>query len=75
MSVVGGHSTFAERLLDDINTLAEDVRAKQEDERQREEWRMAALIMDRMFFWLFLSLSLLMAFLIFYRESIIDSFT
>ena len=71
MSLVGGQNSFADRLLEDINTLAEDVRARQEDERQREEWRMAALVLDRMFFWLFLFLTLLSTFLIFYRESII----
>lgn len=72
MSIIGGHSLFAERLLEDINTLAEDVRARQEDDRQREEWRIAALIMDRMFFWLFLFISLLTTFLIFYRASVVD---
>ncbi|XP_074615026.1 neuronal acetylcholine receptor subunit alpha-10-like isoform X2 [Acropora palmata] len=71
MSLVGGQNSFADRLLEDINTLADDVRARQEDERQREEWRMAALVLDRMFFWLFLFLTLLSTFLIFYRESII----
>lgn len=72
MSIIGGHSSFAERLLEDISTLAEDVRARQEDDRQREEWRIAALIMDRMFFWLFLFISLLTTFLIFYRAPVID---
>lgn len=72
MSLVGGQNSFADRLLDDINTLADDVRARQEDERQREEWRMAALVLDRMFFWLFLFLTLLTTFLIFYRESTIS---
>ena len=72
MSIVGGQSSFAERLLDDINTLAEDVRARQEDERQREEWRIAALVMDRMFFWLFLFLTVLTTFLIFYGESTME---
>lgn len=72
MSIVGGQSSFTERLLEDINTLAEDVRAKQEDERQREEWRIAALILDRMFFWLFLSLTVLTTFLIFYRDSVMQ---
>lgn len=72
MSIIGGHSSFAERLLEDINTLAEDVRARQEDDRQREEWRIAALIMDRMFFWLFLFISLLTTFLIFYRAPVVD---
>lgn len=71
MSIVGGQHSFAERLLEDINTLAEDVRARQEDDRQREEWRIAALIMDRMFFWLFLFITLLSTFLIFYRAPVI----
>lgn len=72
MSLVGGQSTFADRLLDDINTLAEDVRSRQEDERQREEWRIAALVLDRMFFWLFFFLTVLSAFLIFFRESTVE---
>lgn len=72
MSLVGGQSSFADRLLDDINTLAEDVRSRQEDERQREEWRIAALVLDRMFFWLFFFLTVLSAFLIFFRESTVE---
>lgn len=72
MSIIGGHNSFAERLLEDINTLADDVRSRQEDERQREEWRIAALIMDRMFFWMFLFISLLTTFLIFYRAPVVD---
>lgn len=70
MSIVGGHSSFAERLVEDITILADDVRARQEDDRQREEWRIAALIMDRMFFWLFMFISLLTTFLIFFRETV-----
>lgn len=70
MSIVAGHSSFTERLLEDISILADDVRARQEDDRQREEWRIAALIMDRMFFWLFLFITSLSTFLIFFRETV-----
>ena len=72
VSMEGGRTSFAERLLADVNILAEDVRAKEEDERQREEWRMAALVLDRMFFWLFFVLSFSTTFFIFYRVPVME---
>ncbi|EDO42054.1 predicted protein [Nematostella vectensis] len=71
MSTVSSQlNPFTERLLDDINVLAEDVRARQEDERLREEWRCAALVLDRMFFWIMLVTSLMTSFMIFYRDPV-----
>ena len=63
---------FTEKLLDGINILAEDVRSRQEDERLREEWRMAALVLDRMFFWFFLFTTILCTFLIFWRDAVTE---
>lgn len=63
---------LTERLLEDINVLADDVRDKQEDERLREEWRCAALVLDRMFFWIMLVVSSLCTFMIFYREPVME---
>ena len=63
---------FTEKLLEGINVLAEDVRARQEDERLREEWRMAALVLDRVFFWFFLFTTVLCSFLIFYRDAVTE---
>lgn len=63
---------FTEKLLEGINVLADDVKSRQEDERLREEWRIAALVLDRMFFWFFLFTTVLCTFLIFYRDSVTE---
>ena len=63
---------LSERLLENVTVLADDVRARQNNDRQREEWRIAALVLDRMFFWLFLITSFLTTFFIFYRGPVVD---
>lgn len=63
---------FSEQLMENVDILADDVRSRQDDERQREEWRIAALVLDRMFFWIFLITSFLTTFLIFYRGPVIE---
>ncbi|KXJ09443.1 neuronal acetylcholine receptor subunit alpha-10 [Exaiptasia diaphana] len=72
MSTNNHINSLTERLLEDINILADDVREKQEDERLREEWRCAALVLDRMFFWIMSVVSILTSFLIFYREPVLE---
>ena len=59
-----------EKILEGVNVLADDVRAREEEERLREEWRIAALVLDRVFFWFFLFTTLLCSFLIFYRDAV-----
>lgn len=61
-----------ERILEGLNVLADDVRARQEEERLREEWRIAALVLDRVFFWFFLFTTVLCSFLLFYRDAVTE---
>ena len=64
---------LTEKLLEGINVLAEDVKARQEDERLREEWRIAALVLDRVCFWIFLFTTILCSFLLFYQDAVTKS--
>ena len=61
------------KILEGIGTLADNVRRGEEEEFLRDEWRRAALILDRFFFFLFLITTVLTAAALFLQDQVIRS--
>ena len=61
------------KILEGIGTLADSVRRGEEEECLRDEWRRAALILDRFFFFLFLITTVITAAALFLQDQVIRS--
>ena len=60
------------KVLEGIGTLADSVRRQEEEEFLRDEWRRAALILDRFFFYVFVFSTLLSAAILFLQDQVLS---
>ena len=49
------HKQTEQKMSEDLRVLANDVREREVIEQNQEDWKYFAMVMDRLFFWLYVT--------------------